>query len=58
MISGISCVQFDDDHIVSGSSDSTIKVDLKILRFDSYQANNLYFFLRFGISEPTIVGQS
>jgi len=24
--SGISCVQFDDDHIVSGSSDSTIKV--------------------------------
>jgi len=26
MLSGISCVQFDDTRIVSGSSDKTIKV--------------------------------
>ncbi len=29
-LSGISCVQFDDDHIVSGSSDNTIKVGANI----------------------------
>lgn len=54
---GISCIQFDDTRIVSGSWDKSIKVLYLVFRKLKVGYILLYTLIRYGIEELTLHGQ-